>query len=149
MSNDPNAPGFGVPGQYYAGYDESALKQIEQGVASYAPGVGGFQNPLMIQQRQQALNLFQQVKSDKNLDEESRRYLLQQFLSAPTSTKVQDTTAKLNSLMGEYRSAVEGTDPKFKARIATQKYYETMFDQPGQKQTRGDFSLLMSNVTKR
>lgn len=152
MSNDANAPGFGVPGQYYAGYDDASLKKIEQGIANYAPngdGLGGFTNPLLFQHRQQALQLFQQVKGDKNLDEESRKYLLQQFMSAPASTRLKDTEGKLSSLMGEYRSALEGTDPKFKARVATQKYYETMFDQPGQKQTRGDFSLLMSNVTKR
>jgi hypothetical protein len=150
MSNDPNVGGFGQPGQYYEGYKPEDIKRMQSDIANFAPGIGGFHNPLMIQHRQQALSLLAQIHADKNLDEESRKYLLQNFTSGPTGTRVKDTQGKIDTITNEYRSALEGTDPKFKARVATQKYYETMFDQPGSRQTRGaDFSLLMSNATKR
>ncbi len=44
-----------------------------------------------------------------------------------------DDQAGLNAL---YNGAKEGMDIKFKERMATQKLYETLVDQPGQQQTR-------------
>jgi len=84
--------------------------------------------------------------NNPTLDEESRAEFVG-LLNSSSGLTTSGQAQRNKNVQGEIAKALEGTDPKYKARLNMQKLYEIMTDRPGQKQTRG-VDLLMSNSQK-
>ncbi len=153
MSNDGNG-GMGVSGNYFTPFSRKDIDKVKSGVQGYLSTLPGNIDRTKDKKHQEMkiLRFIDQIASDKKLDENSRSLLLGQFTSME-GTGINDPLLsldkKLNSIRKEYSNAASSTDAAFKSRVATQKMYETMIDQPGAKQTRADMSLLLSNTMKR
>lgn len=82
------------------------------------------------------------VNDNQTIDGESKKEFLDLLLD-----KNYDYTSKgvYEKVSGEFQKAIEGIEPKFKARKATEEYYKAIIDKPGGKQTRSP-DLLMSNA---
>lgn len=81
--------------------------------------------------------LLSQTKESKTISDATKEDILKiggEFSDNLTLGQAQDVLDRARGLFG---GGMEGTDPKFKSRQATQKLFETMLDQPGSAQLRG------------
>jgi len=91
------------------------------------------------------MDLVKQIKDNTTIDKRTQSELLAKLNPAMIDNSIGGI---MQNISAEFQKAVEGTDPKYKARLATQQYYTALVNTPGKSQTRSgnDYTALMSNA---